>query len=157
VRYLLIDRVLAWTPYERVSAVKNVTMESDVLEHHFPGFPLLPGALTLEAMAQAAGYLIMRSLLDDKAEHRAVVLSTVERLHLHQPVHPGDQLRLEVTVEEWTPTAVRVVGAASVDGATTARGRLILAHRRFDDTQHADAIQAALRWMRSFERPRGGA
>jgi len=65
-RYLMIDRVIEWTPFRQLVAVKNVSLESDVLEHHFPGYPLFPGALTLEAMAQAAGYLVMRSLFEER-------------------------------------------------------------------------------------------
>src|ERR1051325_4104525 len=107
-RYLMIDRVLEWTPFRRVVAAKNVSLESDVLEHHFPGFPLFPGALTVEAMAQAAGYLVMRSLLEERQAQHAAALAVIDRVCLRRPVYPGDQLRLTIEVTGWGPAAVRV-------------------------------------------------
>jgi 3-hydroxyacyl-[acyl-carrier-protein] dehydratase len=154
-RYLMIDRVFEWTPFQRVVAAKNVSLESDVLEHHFPGFPLFPGALTLEAMAQAAGYLVIRSLLDERSEQHAAALSVIDRVHLRRPVYPGDQLRITIQATEWEASAVRVTALATVDGQTTARGRLVMAHRPVDGTQHGNAIRQVLQWMRGLERPAG--
>ena len=154
-RYLMIDRVYEWTPFRRVVAVKNVSLESDVLEHHFPGFPLFPGALTVEAMAQAAGYLVMRSLFEERNEQHAAALSVIDRVHLRRPAFPGDQLRITVDVTEWGDAAVNVTAHATVDGETTARGRLGMAHRAVDGTGHAEAVQRALQWMRGLERPEG--
>lgn len=154
-RYLMIDRVLEWTPFQRLVAVKNVSLESDVLEHHFPGFPLFPGALTVEAMAQAAGYLVMRSLFEERTVQHAAVLSVVDRIHLRRPVFPGDQLRISIEVTEWGEAAVNVTSQAIVDGETAARGRLVMAHRAVDGTAHAEAVRHALEWMRGLERPSG--
>lgn len=154
-RYLMIDRVLEWTPFRQLVAVKNVSLESDVLEHHFPGYPLFPGALTLEAMAQAAGYLVMRSLFEERNAQHAAALSVIDRVHLRRPVFPGDQLRITIEVTEWSEAAVNVTGQAVVDGETTARGRLVMAHRAVDGTMHADAVRRALEWMRGLERPSG--
>ena len=154
-RYLMIDRVLEWTPFERVVAAKNVSLESDVLEHHFPGFPLFPGALTAEAMAQAAGYLIMRSLLEEKGVQHAAALSVIERLHLRRPVYPGDQLRIAIEVTDWRLATVRVTAHATVDGHSTARGQLLLAHRPVEDTVPAETLRFAMQWMRNLQRPTG--
>ena len=154
-RYLMIDRVLEWTPFERVVATKNVTLESDVFEHHFPGFPLFPGALTIEAMAQAAGYLVMRSLLEKEGAAYAAALSVVERVHFRRPVHPGDQLQITIAVTDWRPSATRVAAHATGDGQPTARGRLLLAYRRLDESISAEVARFATQWMRDLERPRG--
>jgi 3-hydroxymyristoyl/3-hydroxydecanoyl-(acyl carrier protein) dehydratase len=154
-RYLMIDRVLEWTPFQRVVAAKNVSLESDVLEHHFPGFPLFPGALTVEAMAQAAGYLVVRSLLDERKVEHAAALSVIDRVHLRRPVYPGDQLRIDVQVTDWGETAVRVTAHASVEGQPTARGRLVMVHRPVDGTQYGEAMRQTVRWMRGLERPSG--
>ena len=154
-RYLMIDRVTEWEPFKRVVALKNVSLESDVLEHHFPGFPLFPGVLTLEAMAQASGYLIMRSILERDGVHHASALTMVERVHFRRPVFPGDQLQVTVEVTDWQAQAVRVTAHAEVEHTATARGRLLLAHRPIDADAGAETLRYAERWLRSLERPAG--
>jgi 3-hydroxyacyl-[acyl-carrier-protein] dehydratase len=126
-RYLLIDRVLEIVPGERIVAVKNVTLESSYLEHHFPGLPFFPGALIIEAFAQASGYLVSRSAetFDDRPV--ALVLAGVERARFIRPVAPGDQLKIEAEIvrAESAATTTRAVG--TVDGGIVARALLTLA------------------------------
>lgn len=151
-RYLMIDRVLEYERDRRLVASKNVTLESDVMEHHLRGFPVFPGALTLESMAQAAGYLVIRSRQEASGEVHGAVLSSVERAHFRRPVLPGDQLRITV---EWTggaANAADIHARAEVDGRTAARARLVLAYRRVDPTVHAEAARFVGEWFRSLER-----
>jgi 3-hydroxyacyl-[acyl-carrier-protein] dehydratase len=125
-RYLLIDRVLELVPGERIVAIKNVTLESSYLEHHFPGLPFFPGALILEAFAQASGYLVSRSSnLDQRPV--ALVLAGVERARFVRAISPGDQLRIEAEIvrAESAATTTRAVG--KVEGEVVARALLTLA------------------------------
>lgn len=154
-RYLMIDRIMEWEAFRRVVATKNVTLESDVLEHHFRGFPLFPGALTVESMAQAGGYLVIRSLQEERGECHGAALAVVERLHLTRPAFPGDQLRVTVEVTDWLESAVCVTARAEVEGETTARGRLVIGHRKIDPASHPEAERAVLDWIRMLERREG--
>lgn len=126
-RYLLIDRVLELVPSERIVAVKNVTLESDYLEQHFPGVPFFPGALVLEAFAQASGYLVAATASELEGRSLALVLAGVERARFIRPVVPGDQLLIQAAIlgTESDVTTTRVEG--TVDGRVVARAHLMLA------------------------------
>ena len=94
--FLLIDRVLEFEPQKRLVAIKNVTMNEPFFQGHFPGHPLMPGVLIVEAMGQLGGLL-----LSQKLEHtgKLAVLLSMDKVKMRQPVVPGDQLLLEaVTV-----------------------------------------------------------
>jgi len=151
-RYLLIDRVLEFECDRRVVAIKNVTLESDVMADHFPGWPLFPGALALESMAQAAGYLLVRSVQATSGAVVAAALASVERAHFRRPVRPGDQLRITVEFVERTPHAAWFLARAEVEARTASSARLLLAHRVIDPARHPDLVQAGALFFRSLER-----
>jgi 3-hydroxyacyl-[acyl-carrier-protein] dehydratase len=155
VRYLLIDRVLEFERGRRVVATKNVTLESDVMEHHFRGFPLFPGALTLESMTQAAAYLIIRSKQEATGELVAAALATVERAHFRRPARPGDQLRVTVRWTGDAMNAVKVTARADIDGANAARARLLLTYRKTDAALRAEVEPFVTQLFRSLERREG--
>lgn len=112
--FLLIDRVIELERKKRVVALKNVTANEPHFQGHFPGFPIMPGVLIVEAMAQAGGVLLLPELPD--GEHRLMVFGGIERAKFRRPVVPGDQLRIEVEVIVWRSTAVKLQGTATVDG-----------------------------------------
>jgi 3-hydroxyacyl-[acyl-carrier-protein] dehydratase len=91
-RYLLVDRILEWTPDRSITGIKNITMSEDFLEHHFPRYPVMPGVLILEAMAQLAGWLVAVS---SDFESWAL-LQRVRQGKFYEFALPGDQVRLEV-------------------------------------------------------------
>jgi 3-hydroxyacyl-[acyl-carrier-protein] dehydratase len=111
---LLIDRVIEMTPRERIVAIKNVTINEPFFTGHFPGFPIMPGVLIVEAIAQAGGALLLTEIPD--RESKLMVFTGIERARFRKPVLPGDQLRLEVEVLAWRSTAVKMQGRALVDG-----------------------------------------
>ena len=112
--FLLIDRVVEMTRRERIVALKNVTVNEPFFAGHFPGFPIMPGVLMIEAIAQAGGALLLHEI-EDRGE-KLMVFTGIERARFRRPVLPGDQLRIEVTVLAWRRTAVRMEGKISVDG-----------------------------------------
>src|SRR5919109_99704 len=112
--FLLIDRVIEMTPRERIVAVKNVTVNEPFFMGHFPGFPIMPGVLIVEAIAQAGGALLLTEVPD--REDKLMVFTGIERAKFRKPVTPGDQLRVEVDVLAWRSTAVRMQGNVWVDG-----------------------------------------
>ena len=112
--FLLIDRIVEFEPTRRLVAIKNVTINEPFFQGHFPGYPIMPGVLVVEAMAQAGG-IIMLHELPDRAQ-KLVVFTGIERAKFRRPVTPGDQLRIEVEVLSFRPRAGRIEGKAFVDG-----------------------------------------
>ena len=93
--FLLIDRVLGYEVGKRLVAVKNVTINEPFFQGHFPGRPIMPGVLIVEAAAQAGGILAMLSTPEHLGNH-SVFLMGLDKVRFRQPVVPGDQLRIEV-------------------------------------------------------------
>jgi 3-hydroxyacyl-[acyl-carrier-protein] dehydratase len=112
--FLLIDRIIEFEPTKRLVAIKNVTINEPFFQGHFPGYPIMPGVLVVESMAQAGGIIMMHEL-PDRAE-KLVVFTGIERAKFRRPVTPGDQLRIEVAVLSFRTRAGRIEGKAFVDG-----------------------------------------
>jgi 3-hydroxyacyl-[acyl-carrier-protein] dehydratase len=112
--FLLIDRVLEIERKQRIIAIKNVTVNEPFFQGHFPDFPIMPGVLIIEAIAQAGGCLLLTEF-PDRAE-RLMLFTGIESARFRRPVVPGDQLRFEVSVVQWRSRAVKMLGIATVDG-----------------------------------------
>jgi 3-hydroxyacyl-[acyl-carrier-protein] dehydratase len=110
--FLLIDRVVEVVRKQRIVALKNVTINEPFFQGHFPGFPIMPGVLMVEAMAQAGGALLLTEIPD--RESKLMVFTGIERARFRRPVTPGDQLKIIVEVLAWRSTAVRMEGKAYV-------------------------------------------
>jgi 3-hydroxyacyl-[acyl-carrier-protein] dehydratase len=120
--FLLIDRIVEFEPTKRLVAIKNVTINEPFFQGHFPGYPIMPGVLVVEAMAQAGGIIMMHEL-PDRAQ-KLVVFTGIERAKFRRPVTPGDQLRIEVDVLSFRTRAGRIEGKAYVDGKMTCEATL---------------------------------
>jgi 3-hydroxyacyl-[acyl-carrier-protein] dehydratase len=120
--FLLIDRVVDLTRRERIVAIKNITINEPFFAGHFPGLPVMPGVLIVEAMAQAGGVLLYTEVED--RESKLVLFTGIERARFRRPVVPGDQLRIEVVVKVWRGNAGRMEGSAYV-GDTLAAEALV--------------------------------
>jgi 3-hydroxyacyl-[acyl-carrier-protein] dehydratase len=112
--FLLIDRVTELVRTKRIVALKNVTINEPFFAGHFPGFPIMPGVLVVEAMAQAGGVLLLTEFAD--REQKLLLFTGIERAKFRRPVTPGDQLRIEVEVLAWRGSAGRMRGKAYLDG-----------------------------------------
>ena len=111
---LLIDRILEVVRAKRIVAIKNVTINEPFFNGHFPGYPIMPGVLIIEAMAQAGAALLFTEVTE-RAD-KLLVFTGIERARFRRPVTPGDQLRIEVEVLAYRGTAGRLQGKAYVDG-----------------------------------------
>ena len=123
--FLLIDRIIEFEPQKRLVAIKNVTINEPFFQGHFPGYPIMPGVLVVEAMAQAGGIIMMAEMPD--REKKLVVFTGIERAKFRRPVTPGDQLRIEVEVLSFRPRAGRIEGRAIVDGKVACQATLTCA------------------------------
>ena len=112
--FLLIDRVVEIEPKQRIVAIKNVTFNEPHFQGHFPDYPIMPGVLMVEAIAQAGGALLLTEIPD--RANKLMVFTGIDSAKFRKPVVPGDQVRIEVKVLNWRSTAVRMQGMATVDG-----------------------------------------
>ncbi len=112
--FLLIDRVIEMEPRQRIVALKNVTINEPHFTGHFPDYPIMPGVLMVEAIAQAGGALLLAEIPD--RESKLMVFTSIENARFRRPVTPGDQLRIEVTVLNWRTRVVKMGGTITVDG-----------------------------------------
>jgi len=112
--FLLIDRVVEMVPRQRIVAIKNVTFNEPQFQGHFPGYPIMPGVLMVEAIAQAGGALLLSEIPD--RDSKLMLFTSIENARFRRPVTPGDQLRIEVTVLNWRTRVVKMRGSITVDG-----------------------------------------
>lgn len=112
---LLIDRIVELTPGESAVALKNVTMNEPQFQGHFPGHPVMPGVLQVEAMAQTAAALVVATM-GIEAEGKLVYFMTIENARFRKPVTPGDQLRVEVVKERNRGNVWKFKGQCMLDG-----------------------------------------
>lgn len=108
---------------ERVVGIKNVTVNEPYFVGHFPDFPVMPGVLIVEAMAQVAGVLVLNSIPDRKS--KLVLLASVEEAKFRKPVRPGDQLRIEMKVAKRKASVAKMFGTASVNGSVVAEAAML--------------------------------
>jgi beta-hydroxyacyl-ACP dehydratase FabZ len=114
---LLVDRILDMNE-TRIVGIKNVTVNEPFFMGHFPDFPVMPGVLIIEAMAQVAGVLVLKSL--GGRNQKLVLLASVEEAKFRKPVTPGDQLTIEMNVERRKASVAKMRGVATVDGHVVA-------------------------------------
>jgi 3-hydroxyacyl-[acyl-carrier-protein] dehydratase len=123
--FLLLDRIVEFERTKRLVAIKNVTINEQFFQGHFPGYPIMPGVLIVEAMAQAGGIIMMAEIAD--RDKKLVVFTGIERAKFRRPVVPGDQLRIEVDVLSMKLRAGRIEGKAFVDGKLACQATLTCA------------------------------
>jgi 3-hydroxyacyl-[acyl-carrier-protein] dehydratase len=120
--FLLVDRIEEMEA-ERVVGIKNVTINEPFFAGHFPDYPVMPGVLITEAMAQVAGVLVLSTIEDRKK--KLVLLAGVDGAKFRKPVRPGDQLRIEMKVIKRKASMAKMAGIATVDGVVVAEAEML--------------------------------
>jgi 3-hydroxyacyl-[acyl-carrier-protein] dehydratase len=119
---LLVDSILELEE-DRIVGIKNVTVNEPFFVGHFPDFPVMPGVLIVEAMAQVAGVLVLSHIPDRK--NKLVLLASIEQAKFRRPVRPGDQLKIEMKVTKRKASVAKMHGQAAVDGVVVAEAELM--------------------------------
>ncbi|MEL7023628.1 MAG: 3-hydroxyacyl-ACP dehydratase FabZ [Pseudomonadota bacterium] len=125
--FLLIDRVVSCVPGESASALKNVTFNEPFFQGHFPGRPVMPGVLIIEALAQATGILAFATADEAPGADTLYYFVGIDKARFRKPVEPGDQLRLEVRLIRRIRTVWRFSAEALVDDRVVASAELMCA------------------------------
>ncbi len=121
--FLLVDAIVEMERRKSIVGIKNVTMNEDFFRGHFPGKPIMPGVLIVEAMAQTGGVLLLQEVAD--RANKLLYFVAIDDARFRRPVVPGDQLRIEVNVLTSRSTFCKLSGKASVDGDLAAEATLM--------------------------------
>src|ERR1700676_926781 len=121
--FLLVDAIEEIEPKKRIVGVKNVTINEHYFQGHFPGKPIMPGVLIIEAMAQTGGLLLLLEIPD--REKKLLYFVAVDGARFRRPVVPGDQLKLEIKVLSWRGDFCKLEGRATVEGQLAAEATLM--------------------------------
>ncbi len=122
--FLLVDRIVELEMGKRIVGIKNVTINEPFFQGHFPGQPIMPGVLIVEAMAQTAGVLALKSA-PEELKKRVVYFMAIDKARFRRPVHPGDQMRMEMVVSKQRKSVWGFTGKAYVDNQLAAEAELM--------------------------------
>jgi beta-hydroxyacyl-ACP dehydratase FabZ len=122
--FILVDRVLSLEHGKRIVALKNVSMNEPFFQGHFPGQPIMPGVLIIEALAQAGGVLVIESFPPER-HGTPVLFMAIDKARFRKPVVPGDQIILELEILKSRAAAVKMSALATVEGARVAEAELM--------------------------------
>lgn len=122
--FLMVDRITSLIPHTNATGIKNVTINEPFFQGHFPSFPIMPGVLIVEAMAQAAGVLALESMPAEK-RGAPVFFMGLDKVKFRKPVVPGDQLVLEVQIIKFRSKVVKASGKAFVKDNVVAEAELM--------------------------------
>ena len=124
---LLVDRIIEMEEKKRIVGIKNVTINEPFFQGHFPGHPVMPGVLIIEAMAQAGGLLLMSLVPGDDHASKVVYFMSLDSVKFRRPVVPGDQLRFELEMLKFGGKMCRMAGKAYVDGNLVCEAEMMAA------------------------------
>jgi UDP-3-O-[3-hydroxymyristoyl] N-acetylglucosamine deacetylase/3-hydroxyacyl-[acyl-carrier-protein] dehydratase len=122
--FLLVDRIIEVEDDKRIVGIKNVTINEPFFQGHFPGHPIMPGVLIIEAMAQVGGMLLMKRFEGQDFENKVVYFMSLDNVKFRRPVLPGDQIRFELEVVQFRGRTCRMKGAGYVDGQVAAEAEM---------------------------------
>jgi 3-hydroxyacyl-[acyl-carrier-protein] dehydratase len=136
--FLMVDSIVEVERLKRIVGIKNVSINEYYFQGHFPGKPVMPGVLILEAVAQTGGLLLLMDIPD--RDKKLLYFVAVDGARFRRPVVPGDQLRIEVKVLAWRGDFCKLEGKATVDGQLAAEGTVMC---KMIDRESADKAEVS--------------
>ncbi|MFW6323705.1 MAG: 3-hydroxyacyl-ACP dehydratase FabZ [Desulfovibrionales bacterium] len=121
--FLLVDRVLEFDPFQSITALKNVTLNEPFFQGHFPEYPVMPGVLILESLAQAGGLLVLKSI-PEEVKGKIFLFAGMEKVRFRKPVIPGDQMELRIDYINHKRNLWKMEGKVFVEDKLVAQGIL---------------------------------
>jgi 3-hydroxyacyl-[acyl-carrier-protein] dehydratase len=131
--FLLVDAIEEMEAGKRIVGIKNVSINESYFQGHFPGQPIMPGVLIIEAMAQTGGVLLLAEVPD--RDNKLIYFVAIDNARFRRPVVPGDQLKLELTVASCRGTFCKLEGRASVNGELAAEATMMCKMVDMEDVQ----------------------
>ncbi|HET9122061.1 MAG TPA: 3-hydroxyacyl-ACP dehydratase FabZ [Acidiferrobacteraceae bacterium] len=128
--FLLIDRVTGCVPSKSLTALKNVTINEPFFQGHFPHYPVMPGVLVVEAMAHACAILSFKTLGELPGDEAVYLFVGIDKARFKHPVVPGDQLKIDVTLDRKVQNIWKFSGTAHVDGKLCSSAELMCTYRK---------------------------
>jgi beta-hydroxyacyl-ACP dehydratase FabZ len=122
--FLLVDRIVEMELGKRIVGIKNVTVNEPFFQGHFPGHPIMPGVLLLEAMAQTGGVMAMKTVPPEQVKSKVIYFMSIDKAKFRKPVIPGDQVRFELELIKQRATIMGFAAKAFVDGVVVAEAEL---------------------------------
>lgn len=146
--FSLIDRITELTPGKSISAIKNLSLAEEYLADHFPGFPVMPGVLMIEALVQTGAWLMRET---DDFRCSTILLKRARAVRFNSFLQPGHTLALNVTVHESGPEAWTIKGRGTIDGESAVNARLVLEQFNLSDRnpELAESDAARVEWLRT--------
>ena len=123
--FLLVDRIIELEMGKKIVGIKNVTINEPFFQGHFPGQPVMPGVLILEAMAQVAGVMALSTVPADQVQNKVIYFMTIDKAKFRRPVVPGDQVRFDMEVLRMRSNTMSFKGLATVDGNAVAEAEMM--------------------------------
>ena len=123
--FLLVDRIIELDMGKKIVGIKNVTINEPFFQGHFPGQPVMPGVLILEAMAQVAGVMALSTVPADQVQNKVIYFMTIDKAKFRRPVVPGDQVRFDMEVLRMRSNTMSFKGLATVDGNAVAEAEMM--------------------------------
>jgi 3-hydroxyacyl-[acyl-carrier-protein] dehydratase len=153
-RYYLIDKVTQLTAGESATGVKCATLTDEILHDHFPDYPMLPGALIVEAAAQLSGFLLEMTFNRSGEPLVRALLAQIQRAKFHDAVGPGDRMEIVASIESTRESSAQVRFDAAVDGKPVARGTLTFVLKTIESPRVHEQRRYVYRlWTREFTPP----
>ncbi len=131
--FILVDKVISLVPNERITAIKNVTINEEFFMGHFPNYPVMPGVLIIEALAQTAGILSFKSMNKTADNKTLYFFVGIDNCRFKKPVVPGDVLNLNVSIEKVRGGVWKYNAIATVENDTCAQADLMCALRKIEN------------------------
>jgi len=121
--FLMVDRIVEYTPGKRIVGLKNVTINEPFFQGHFPDMPIMPGVLMIEAMAQVGGCLVFEGM--EERDEKLVFFMGIEKARFRKPVRPGDQLRIEMVVDRLKSRVGKLDGKIYVENQIVCEAKIM--------------------------------